>query len=97
VTTPTVSDDPEVREAEAERDRARARFDQLDEVWKPLAAQRAHADLHGALTRELVEAKNEAKEARQRAWGPVVTANERLRVASNKAWLHLLEADRMKV
>lgn len=93
-TVPTVSDDPEVRAATADRDQARALFDQLDRAWNRLAARRANADLRGGLTQELRQAEAKAREERDQAWKPVVAANDRIRAAQFRAQLRLAEAGR---
>jgi hypothetical protein len=87
-------DDPEVRQAEAARDQARARYDQADAAWKTLAYERLQADVWGKLTRDLAEREAAARQARNDAWAPVVAANERVRVAQHQARMRLGAAER---
>jgi hypothetical protein len=86
-------DDPEVRQAEAARDQARARYDQADAAWKTLAYERLVADMWGKRTRELAEREAAARQARDDAWKPVVAANERLRAAQHQARMRLGAAE----
>jgi hypothetical protein len=86
-------DDPEVRQAEAARDQARARYDQADEAWKALAYERLVADMWGRRTRELAEREAAARQARDDAWTPVVAANERLRAAQHQARMRMAAAE----
>ena len=86
-------DDPEVARAEAARDTARARYDRADEAWKALCFERLQADVYGTLTKDLAEREAEARQGRDDAWKPVVTANERLRAAQHQARLRLGAAE----
>jgi hypothetical protein len=81
--------DPDVVMAEVARDEARAVFDALDAVWQSALAAKTRADLYGegdpADRRRLNEAEAQAREARDRAWRPVVAANTRLHAATRNA------------
>jgi hypothetical protein len=81
--------DPDVIMAEAARDEARAACDALAAVWQSALAAKTRADLYGegdpADRRRLTEAEAQAREARDRAWRPVVAANTRLHTATKNA------------
>jgi hypothetical protein len=77
--------DPDVAAAEAARDEARAVFDALDAVWHTALAAKTRAELHSNVDaterRQLDDGEAQAREVRDRAWRPVIAANERVRLA----------------
>jgi hypothetical protein len=81
--------DLEVAAAEASRDEARTVFDALDGVWRTALAAKTRAELFGGVDaterRQLHDGEAHAREARDRAWRPVVAANDRLRAATAAA------------
>jgi hypothetical protein len=75
---PTRQVDPAVTAAEAERDHARAVFDELDTAWRTasLAARQAPYDGSDPQRRQqLVEYEQAARERRDAAWAGVVRGN----------------------
>jgi hypothetical protein len=78
--------DPAVVAAEAERDTARAVFDQFAITWEGALAAKTRADIRGQTTtaerRRLHETEGAARERRDQAWARVVAANDELRTVT---------------